>query len=71
MATESDFETVKQNLISSASGPKVVTVAGMGSSEEHSLSEQIALAKFLSSSPATKRPGGGIRFSKASAGGAV
>jgi hypothetical protein len=66
-----ETETIKEVVTKSASGPKVIHVAGMGSSEDHSLADQIKAAKFLTSSTVARRVGGGIRFTKATAGGAV
>ena len=74
MATEpedDDDDSLTEKLAKSAAGPRQVTVQGMGSSEEHSLTDQIAAAKFLGTTRTAKRVGGGIRFSKATAGGAV
>ena len=55
----------------SANGPKRVAVAGMGDSEEHALRDQIAAAKFMPGRATRRRVGAGIRFTKATAGGAV
>ena len=68
-------ETADPNLsdavATSADGPKMVSVAGMGTSEEHPLKDQIAAAKFRPNAATHQRVGGGIRFTKATAGGAV
>ena len=66
-----DAETDLDGLASSAAGPKRVAVEGMGASEEHGLADQIKMAKFLPPGTTRKRIGGGIKFSKAVAGGAV
>jgi hypothetical protein len=55
----------------SANGPKSVTVEGMGSSTEHDPKNLIAAAKFRPPVATRSRVGGGIKFTKASAGGAV
>jgi hypothetical protein len=55
----------------SAAGPKRVRVDGMGESEEHPLDEQVAAAKFLPPAAIRARVGGGIKFTKATAGGAA
>lgn len=59
------------SVVTSANGPRAVSVAGMGSSEEHSLPDQIAAAKFRPLNATRKRVGAGIRFGKFIAGGAV
>ena len=63
--------TPADDVATSAAGPRAVSVQGMGSSEEHNLKDQIAAAKFTPSSTVRKRVGAGIRFVKATAGGAV
>ena len=63
--------TPTEALEKSATGPKTVSVAGMGTAEEHPLKDQIAAAKFLGSPRTARRVGGGIRFNKAEAGGAL
>ena len=68
---EEPTESVAEALESSAKGPRQVTVAGMGSSEEHWLTDQIAAAKFLAPTATKKRVGAGIRFTKATAGGSM
>ena len=60
-----------QNVADSASGPRSVRIDGMGASEEHPLKDQIAAAKFMPPAAARRRVGGGMRFTKATAGGAV
>ena len=55
----------------SAQGPQEVSVAGMGASREFPLKDQIAAAKFMPTAATRRRVGGGIRFTKATAGGAV
>lgn len=64
-------DTQADSVASSASGPKRVSVEGMGGSEEHPLGEQIKAAKFRPSSGLRSLVGGGIKFTKATAGGAV
>ena len=59
------------SVATSAAGPKVVSVVGLGHSEEHSLPDQIAAAKFRPPTSTRSRVGGGIKFTKATAGGAV
>lgn len=73
MATDpsSDETTLADSIAASAAGPKHIAVEGMGQSSEHSLTEQIAAAKFLPPSRVSRRVGGGIRFNKARAGGAL
>lgn len=67
-----DEETsLSDSVATSAAGPKTVAVAGMGQSEEHPLPDQIQAAKFKPLPSTQKKVGGGIRFTKATAGGAV
>lgn len=66
-----DDTNLSDAVAESAAGPKVIVVAGMGSSEEHPLPDQIAAAKFRPNTTTQRRVGAGIRFTKASAGGAV
>ena len=54
----------------SAAGPKSISVAGMGSSEEHPLPDLIAAAKFRAPASVRRRVGGGIRFTQATPPGA-
>ena len=63
--------SLSDSVASSAAGPKMVSVAGMGTSEEHPLMDQIAAAKFKPLPATARRVGGGIRFTKATSGGAV
>jgi hypothetical protein len=58
-------------IANSAAGPLKVEVQGMGRSEEHPLPDQIAAAKFTGTAANRKKVGGGMKFTKASAGGAV
>jgi len=61
----SDAEDIKAAIVTSATGPKVVTVSGMGSSEEHPLQDQIAAAKFAANAGAAPAAAGfGLRFAK-------
>ncbi len=62
---------LSESVANSAQGPKRIHVEGMGESEEHPLADQIAAAKFKPLSTTQRRVGAGIRFTKASAGGAV
>lgn len=64
-------DTLTDAVATSAAGPRSVSVQGMGASEEHNLKDQIAAAKFAPSSTTRRRVGAGIRFLKATAGGAV
>ena len=66
-----DETNLADAVAASADGPKIVTVAGMGSSEEFPLADQIAGAKFRPPVAVRSRVGGGIKFTKATAGGAV
>jgi hypothetical protein len=67
-----DSETdLSESVATSAAGPKRVRVEGMGESEEHPLTDQIAAAKFKPLNATQARVGAGIRFVKATAGGAV
>jgi len=66
-----DAPDLREAIANSANGPRSVDVQGMGRSEEHSLSDQIKAAKFLPPSSVRKRVGGGMKFTKATAGGAV
>lgn len=54
-----------------AQGPQEVAVAGMGMHRQHDLKSLIAAAKFVPTDALKKRVGAGIRFTKATAGGAV
>ena len=69
MAEETD--SLSESVASSAAGPKKIFVEGMGSSEEHTLPEQIAAAKFKPLATTRRRVGGGIRFTQATPGGAA
>ena len=72
MATDPSSETtLADSIAASASGPKHIAVEGMGQSSEHSLTDQIAAAKFLPPSRVRSRIGGGIRFGKMANGGAA
>jgi hypothetical protein len=62
---------LSDSVATSAAGPKMIRVEGMGQSEEHPLTDQIAAAKFKPLNATQKRVGAGIRFTKATAGGAL
>jgi hypothetical protein len=62
---------IADSLASSAAGPKTIAVQGMGQSSEHPIPDQIAAVKFLTPLTTRQRVGGGIKFTKATAGGAV
>ena len=66
-----DETNLAESVASSADGPKAIAVAGMGSSEEHNLKDQIAAAKFMPPAATRRRVGAGIKFTKATAGGAA
>ena len=66
-----DETNLADAVAASANGPKVIAVTGMGSSEEYPLADQIAAAKFRPSTATRSRIGGGIKFTKATAGGPV
>jgi hypothetical protein len=70
MATDPS-PSLAETIATSASGPKSVSVEGMGSSTEHNLNDLIKADKYLAAKAAQKRVGGGIRFNKMSSGGAV
>jgi hypothetical protein len=61
---------LSDTVASTAQGPKRVSVAGMGDSEEFPLSDKIAAAKFMPNATVRARVGAGIKFTKATAGGA-
>ena len=62
---------LSDSVAQAAQTPKVIAVAGMGSSEDHPLPDQIAAAKFMPLSATRKRVGAGIKFNIARAGGAT
>ncbi len=66
-----DAPDLREAMANSANGPRSVDVQGMGRSEDHPLADQIKAAKFLPPGNVRRRVGGGIKFAKATAGGAV
>lgn len=61
----SDADDIKTAMIASATGPKIITVSGMGSSEEHSPADLIAVDKHLANKNAVGAAAGfGLRFAK-------
>ena len=61
----SDAEDIKAAIVTSATGPKIITVSGMGSSEEHSPADLIAADKHLANKNAAGAAAGfGLRFAK-------
>lgn len=66
-----DEVNLSESLAESAAGPKIVSVAGMGSSEEHNLKDQIAAARFLPTEAKRHRVGAGARFIQATPGGSA
>ena len=66
-----DETNLNDALANSAAGPRTIGVQGMGQSEEHNLTDQIKAAKFLPPGNIRRRVGGGIKFNKMRAGGAV
>ena len=66
-----DEPDLNESVANSADGPAEVAVAGMGMSREQRLDHKIQAAKFLPPVRTRSRVGGGIKFTKASAGGAV
>ena len=54
-----------------AQQPQEVQVAGMGMDKSQRLKDIVEAAKFLAPAATRKRIGGGMRFNKAVAGGAV
>jgi hypothetical protein len=61
----SSASNLKDAILENALGPKRVS-GDAGSVEQHSLSDQIAAARFLQSKKATRKPGLGIRLTKLS-----
>jgi len=57
-------DDLSDSVATSAAGPKRVQVAGMGESEEHSLRDQIAAAKFLTPTAIRRRVGAGIKVTQ-------
>jgi hypothetical protein len=66
-----DTPNLQDALANSAASPRAGTVQGMGSFEDHPLTDQRDIAKFLPPGNARRRVGGGMRFAKGVAGGAV
>jgi hypothetical protein len=66
-----DAPNLNDAVANSADGPRTIGVQGMGQSEEFPLTDKIAAAKFLPPGNIRRRTGGGMKFSKMQAGGAV
>lgn len=66
-----DVDDISDSIVTSATGPKRVRVEGMGESEEHSLPDQIAAAKFRPPAAIRSRVGAGIKVTQMTPGGAA
>lgn len=67
-----DAEDLSESIAESAAGPKRVRVDGMGESEDHPLTEQIAAQKHVANARAANGANGfGLRFVKMNPPGAV